>query len=188
MGGNQTSNKNKEILEQDKQIVEQLIPFISIEINEQKLDNSEEIKKETLISYEGNLNDYLIKKSKNKKLEIEEIKDIFIQFNNELLNNYLKDKNYFHGNIKMKNILYYKNNNYFKFHLIPKNKIKKENENVNKNELKPPEILKEKTNHSNKIDIWNLGLILYQLYEGKEFDYKNDYELLKNKIKNDNDD
>ena len=88
----------------------------------------------------------------------------------------------------MKNILYYKNNNYFKFHLIPKNKIKKENENVNKNELKPPEILKEKTNHSNKIDIWNLGLILYQLYEGKEFDYKNDYELLKNKIKNDIDD
>ena len=110
MGGNQTSNKNKEILEQDKQIVEQLIPFISIEINEQKLDNSEEIKKEKSIPYEGNLNDYLIKKSKNKKLEIEEIKDIFIQFNNELLNNYFNDKNYFHGNIKMKNILYYKNN------------------------------------------------------------------------------
>ena len=182
MGGkNQTSHSDKKISELEKQIVEQLIPIKKK--NEEIFDNSKEIKKKTLISFEGNLNDYIIKISKNKKLEIEEIKDIFIQFNNELLNNYLRDKNYFHGNIKMKNILYYKNNNYFKFYLIPKNEIKKENEN--ENELKPPEKLKEKTNHSNKIDIWNLGLILYQLYEGKDFDYKNDYELLKNKIKND---
>ena len=168
-----TSSANKDENNNTKKLESQLI----------EIEKKKESKKNLKIKYEGNLNDYIIKEVTDKKVKIEQIKNIFIQFSNELLNNYLKDKNYIHGNIKIKNILYSKNNNKLKFHLIPKSEINQDQKD--ENDLNPPEILEGKEKYSNKIDIWNLGLLLYKLYEGKDFDYQNNYEILKNKVKED---
>jgi serine/threonine protein kinase len=112
----------------------------------------------------------------NNKLNVEDIKNIITQINNALLNIYLNKKLKELTNIDLGNIIETKNN-IFKFYSFPIF------ENMGK-EIIPPEKLLNKENF-NKIHIWNLGLLLYRLYEGKDFNYQNDLDNLNERIKED---
>ena len=123
-------------------------------------------------SYNGNLKKYL--SLYNDKLSIKQIKDIFMQINTTLLNIYMNNKNFLFENINLNNILYKSENN-FLFYFYPIKEFLSKNTN---NPMAPEYLLKEEKIEINKTYIWNIGLILYRLYEGKEFDYQNNMEIL----------
>ena len=116
--------------------------------------------------YIGNFKEYLQNSGKNK-FEIKEIKNIFIQINDVLIDFYLNNKI---NKIKIskKNILYSKINNEFKFYYFP---------------MKYDSI---QNNNYEYINILKLCLLLYNLFKGKNFKSKNKNknEDITEKIKN----
>lgn len=125
---------------------------------------------------EGDLELYLSGKLQRPKLTLPEISDIICQICNSLY--YFYKNEVINGYIDMKNILF-KSDKIFKF--SPNFNISNFEDNKN---LISPEILEGKDSDLDvKTDIWYLGLILYRLFKGEELNYENNYESLKNKIK-----
>ena len=123
-------------------------------------------------SYKGDLKKYL--SFHNDKLSVKQIKDIFLQINAILLNIYMNNKNILFENINLNNIVY-KNDNNFLLYFYPIEEFMLGG--VNK-PISPEYLLNLENIQINKTYIWNIGLILYRLYEGKEFDYQNNIEIL----------
>ena len=122
-----------------------------------------------LENIQGNLKEYL---SNNEKIfVIEEIKEIFFQFNNILIK-FFENENFINEFINFENIFYNQENNKLKIYYLP----------FEKNKLSPEKIIKKK-NNKDKTNVWNLGLILYRLFEGKELKYVNKNKILEKKIK-----
>ena len=88
----------------------------------------------------------------------------------------MKDKFKTFSNINLKNILF-KGDNIYKLYCFPI--FEKIDDEIN-----PPEVLLNKEGNSKNL-IWSIGLILYELYEGKEFNYENNLDILNNKINED---
>ena len=117
------------------------------------------------------LKNYLSKKG---KIEIPEIKNIFIQLNNIL--KIFQKENIIHGNINLDNIyLKFVNKKDYIIKLnicsLERNKILFLNDDINHNQnnddniyTKAPEILLRKKKYDNKIDLFSIGAILYKLY------------------------
>ena len=127
-----------------------------------------------------NLNKFT-KHKENKRLNIQEIREILIQLNNTF--KIMNEKKIVHRNLKPRNILIkYKDKKHKDF--IAKlcdygiSKITTEYtqaKTMNKGTITymAPEImrLKEDNRYSNKCDLWSLGIIIYKLYFG-EVPYK----------------
>ena len=119
-----------------------------------------------------NLKD-ILNKYKPNGLPLNIINKIFIQLNEAL--NIMRNNNYYHRDLKPENILIKytdKNKTDFDIKLTDFglssneiNSIVKSHSNVGSEKYKAPEV--DDFEYNNKIDLWSLGIILYELYTNK---------------------
>ena len=99
------------------------------------------------------------KKKEGNNFSIKEIKEIFSDLNNVFVK--MREKNIIHGNLKPENILATTVNNKLVYKLTDYGII-------NKSDLKyqAPEFNDTKIKDKSKVDLWSIGMILYELHFG----------------------
>ena len=103
------------------------------------------------------------KKQRKENFSIKEIKLIFSDINNALIK--MRENKYIHGNLKPENILAKKINNKLIYKISDYGKTKQ----INKDrtlKYQAPEYDNPLIEDKSKVDLWSIGMILYEMYFG----------------------
>ena len=179
---NNEIKKFKEEYEKEIEVMKTMKNKYIIELKDYFLDKKNKGYCIVMELCDGNLRQ-ILNKYKSKGLPINIINKIFIQLN-EALNVMINNK-YYHRDLKPENILIKytdKNKTNFDIKLTDFglssneiNSIVKSHSNVGSEKYKAPEV--DDFEYNNKIDLWSLGIILYELYTNKYiFDSSNPKE------------